>query len=53
MSQQDIYENLCRKCYIKVMKPSKKEIKKMVMSEEEYVCDCCGKTCAIVEYVED
>ncbi len=53
MSQQDIYENLCKKCYIKVMRPSKKEIKKMVMSEEEYTCDCCGKTCTIVEYIEE
>jgi len=46
MSQQDIYESLCKKCYIRVMKPTKKEIKKMVMSEEEYECDCCHKTCA-------
>lgn len=53
MSQQDIYNNLCRKCYIKIMRPSKKEIKKMVMSEEEYQCDCCGKTISIVEYIEE
>lgn len=53
MSQQEIYESLCKKCYIRIMKPTKKEIKKMVMSEEEYVCDCCGKTCSIVEYVEE
>ena len=53
MSQQEIYENLCRKCYINVMKPTKKEIKKMVMSEEVYHCDCCHQTGTIVEYVED
>lgn len=53
MSQQEVYENLCRKCYIKIMKPSKKEIKKMVMSEETYQCDCCRKTDYVVEYVED
>lgn len=53
MGQHDMYENLCRKCYIKIMKPTKKEIKKMVMSEEEYECDCCHKTDYIVEYVED
>ena len=53
MSQQDIYDNLCKKCYIKVMRPTKKEIKKMVMSEETYGCDCCHKTDYIVEYVED
>jgi hypothetical protein len=53
MSQQDIYDNLCKKCYIKVMHPTKKEIKKIVMSEEQYQCDCCNKTDYIVEYVED
>lgn len=53
MSQQDLYESLCKKCYIRIMKPTKKEIKKMVMSEEEYQCDCCNKTSTIVEYLED
>lgn len=53
MSQQDLYENLCKKCYIRIMKPTKKEIKKMVMSEDEYQCDCCHKTDYIVECVED
>lgn len=53
MSQQDMYESLCKKCYIRIMKPTKKEIKKIVMSDEEYQCDCCNKTDYIVEYVED
>ena len=53
MGQQDMFENLCKKCYIRIMKPTKKEIKKMIMSEEEYECDCCHKTDYIVEYVED
>ena len=53
MSQQDLYENLCKKCYIRIMKPTKKEIKKIVMSEDNYQCDCCHKTGPIVEYVED
>lgn len=52
MGQQDMYENLCKKCYIKIFKPTKREIKKMVMSDEQYQCDCCGKTECIVEYVE-
>jgi hypothetical protein len=53
MSQQDIYENLCRNCYIKIQKPSKKDIKKMVMSEYKDRCDKCGKVSEIVEYIED
>ena len=54
MSKQDYLEqSLCKKCYIKHCHPTKKEIKKIVMSEEEYQCDCCGKTTQIVEYIED
>ena len=53
MGQQECYLNLCKKCYIKIFKPTKKEIKKMVMSDEQYQCDACHKTDYIVEYVED
>lgn len=53
MSQQECYSDLCRKCYIRIYKPTKKEIKKMIMSEDQYVCDCCKKHDYIVEYVED
>ncbi len=53
MSQNEMYEDLCKRCYIRIMKPTKKEIKKMVMSEEQYQCDCCKKTDFIVEYLED
>lgn len=53
MSKQEIYESLCKKCYIRIMKPTNKEIKKIVMSEEQYQCDCCNKTGLIVEYVEE
>ena len=53
MGQQDYFDDLCKRCFIKNVKPSKKEIKKMVMSDEKYVCSCCGKKGYIVEYVED
>lgn len=53
MGQHDMYENLCKKCYIRIMKPTKKEIKKMVMSEEQCECGHCGKLDFVVEYVED
>lgn len=53
MSQQEVYTDLCRKCYIKINKPTKSEIKKMVMSDEKYQCNCCKKTDYIIEYVED
>ena len=53
MSQQEIMTDLCKKCYIKINKPTKNEIKKLVMSEEKYQCNCCRKMESIVEYVED
>lgn len=53
MSQQDIYESLCKNCYIKIQKPSKKDIKKIVMSEYKERCENCGKVTEIVEYIED
>jgi hypothetical protein len=53
MSQQELYSDLCKKCYIKINKPTKSEIKKLVMSEENYECNCCHKTVSIVEYVEE
>ena len=54
MGKQDyLDQQLCRKCFIKHLKPTKKEIKKLVMSEEEYQCDCCHKTAQVVEYLED
>ena len=53
MGQQDMYENLCRKCYIKIYKPGKKEISKIVMSEEKYQCNCCKRSDYVVDYLED
>lgn len=54
MSLQDYLEqSLCRKCFIRRCHPSKKEIKKMVMSDERYECECCGKLDFVVDYLED
>ena len=50
MSHQETVTDLCKKCYIKINKPTKNEIKKLVMSEEKYQCNCCNKTEFIVEY---
>ena len=53
MSQQEMYENLCRRCYIKIFKPTKKEITKIVMSEDKEQCNYCHRVDYVVEYVED
>lgn len=53
MGQQEMYESLCKKCYIKIFKPTKKEISKIVMSEDKEQCNCCHRVDYVVEYVED
>lgn len=40
--------NLCRKCYIRKYKLSKKNIDKMIMSNWKEECDCCHKIDKIV-----
>lgn len=53
MNQQYYYENLCKRCFVKINNPTKKEIGKIVMSEEKYECNCCHRIIEIVEYVEE
>lgn len=47
------YENLCKKCYLKKHKLSKKHINHMVFTPYMEVCDCCGKIEKLVEYIEE
>ena len=53
MSQNELYENLCKKCAIKALNLSKSDIKKMVMTEYDDCCDKCGRVQPLVEYIED
>lgn len=53
MSQQDIYDNLCRKCFIINCKPSKKEIQRIVLTEYKEQCECCKRVDYIVDFVEE
>ena len=53
MSQQDMYSNICKKCFIKMHKPTKKEIKSIVFTEYKDQCDACGRTDFLVDYLED
>ena len=50
---KESYTNLCKDCYIRIMKPSKKKIKKIVMTPYEGKCDKCGRISVLVDYVED
>lgn len=49
---ESMYENLCKRCFIKLAKPTKKEIKQIVLTEYDERCACCGKFTQVVDYVE-
>lgn len=52
---QNSYDDrcLCKKCFIKLNKPSKKEIKRIVLSYNKEQCEYCKRMDFIVEYIED
>lgn len=49
---KEIYGDYCKACYIRVCKPSKGEIKRMVMTPYQGKCDKCGKMAVLVDYIE-
>ncbi len=53
MDQQYCYGNYCKRCYIKVNKLSKDDIRRMIMTEYEDRCDKCGRVSELVDYIED
>ena len=57
MSQQELCTDLCKKCFIKKFKPSKKEISKIILTEYKMECSCCHREDYIVDedyyYEED
>lgn len=50
-NNQDLY--LCLKCFKKIMKPTKQELKHAVLTEYEDNCEQCGKYCQLVDHIED
>lgn len=44
---------LCRKCFIKICKPTKNEIKHIILTEYKDKCEKCGRTDYIVDYIEE
>lgn len=41
---------LCRQCYVRLKKPSKKNLKKMILTEYKDQCQECKKIDRLVEY---
>ena len=53
MGYQEVDQNLCKQCFIKLKRPSKKTIKNMILTTYEDRCENCGKTGRVVEYTWD
>ena len=49
----EVNEDLCKKCFIKIAKPSNKEIKHIVLTDYNATCDNCGRKGPIVDYIND
>ena len=49
---KEVYGDYCKACYIRICKPSKGEIKRMVMTPYEAECQNCHKIRNIVDYIE-
>lgn len=47
------YANLCKKCFLKKHKLSKKRINNMVFTSYLDECDNCGKMERLVEYIKE
>lgn len=42
----------CKTCFVSSLQPSQDEIDHIVMSEEEELCEGCGKVLPVVDYVD-
>lgn len=47
------YENLCKKCYMKKHKLSKKNIDRIVFTPYAEECDKCHQITTLVDYIEE
>lgn len=50
MSYQETDFNYCKQCFVKLKKPSKKSVKKIILTEYKDRCDNCGRIDRLVEY---
>lgn len=53
MSYYETDFNLCRTCYIKIKKPPKKLVKKIILTTYEGQCENCGKYGRLVDLIWD
>lgn len=53
MSYQETDCNLCKKCYVKLKRPSKRNMKKMGFTNYKDKCENCGTIDRLVDYIWD
>ena len=46
-------QDLCKNCFIKLVKPTKKEIKRIVLTESKSTCENCGRIGPVVDGIAD
>lgn len=51
MGYREAEFSLCKQCWTKLKKPSKKEIKKMELTSYKDACEECGRMDRLVEYI--
>ena len=45
--------DFCKKCFIEKLHPTEKEIKSIVLSEEDGFCESCNEFKPVVEYLKE
>ena len=53
MSYHETDCNLCKQCYVKIKKPSKRNMKKMGFTMYKDQCESCGIMDRLVDYIWD
>ena len=51
MSYHETDCNLCKSCYVKIKKPSKRNMKKMGLTSYKDECENCGSLDRLVDYI--
>lgn len=45
--------DFCKECFIKAFRPSQEDIEKIVLSDDDYLCEGCGRYKKVVDYIGD
>ena len=48
-----LHSTLCKKCFLALVKPTKKEIKRIVLTEYNDTCENCGRIGIVVDGIAE